>query len=338
MEPALGISRCPLVQLALEVKYPLPRHQRLRERSAHVHRRPPPVQSCCVLTGPLRHVPGFPRPGLLRVLRHAPTATADGAPAPSPKARRAPPGRFPRSPSTSRQGRRPAVPRRHRRALPQHGTRPRPPEQETVGRDDPEQQPGSSTPTAHSRQFRGCCPVSGLLTLVRLLRLSALLPHPARWRRTVARSSGAAPALHHTSGIRLPLSFTQPSRRPRAGSLTPPGHMAPRGAATHRTKTTSRSRPRPRRSPYPPRAAGSDRPATARGHESCKHRADGKQQRPPSPSSLLLVSSRGDEPGDLCRCRKSGEAAALAGHWRREHRALRPPPRPPVGFRVRGRR
>jgi len=66
MEPALGISRCPLVQLALEVKYPLPRHQRLRERSARVHRRPPPVQSCCVLTGPLRHVPGFPRAGLGR--------------------------------------------------------------------------------------------------------------------------------------------------------------------------------------------------------------------------------------------------------------------------------
>ena len=35
---------------------------------------------------------------LLRVLRHAPTATADGAPAPNPeRVRRAPPGRFPRS-------------------------------------------------------------------------------------------------------------------------------------------------------------------------------------------------------------------------------------------------
>ena len=48
--------------------------------------------------------------------------------------------------------------------------------------------------TAHSRQFPGCSCVSGLLTLIRLLRLSALLPHPARWRRTAARSSGAAPA------------------------------------------------------------------------------------------------------------------------------------------------
>lgn len=39
-----------------------------------------------------------------------PAATADGAPAPSPKARRAPSGRFPRSPATDRQGRRPATP------------------------------------------------------------------------------------------------------------------------------------------------------------------------------------------------------------------------------------
>ena len=87
----------------------------------------------------------------------------------------------------------------------------------TGGQDDPQRQRGPSTSTAHSRQFRGCCAVSGLQALVRLLRLSALLPHTARWRRTVARSSGAAPALHLTSGIRLPLSFSRPLRRPEAG-------------------------------------------------------------------------------------------------------------------------
>jgi hypothetical protein len=59
VEPALGIRRCPLVQLALEVKYPLLRHIELRERRACVHGRPPSIQPCCVLTGPLRHVPGF---------------------------------------------------------------------------------------------------------------------------------------------------------------------------------------------------------------------------------------------------------------------------------------
>ena len=42
-----------------------------------------------------------------------------------------------------RQGRRPAVPRGHRRALPQHRTRPRPPEQETVGRDGPRTETGA---------------------------------------------------------------------------------------------------------------------------------------------------------------------------------------------------
>jgi len=106
-------------------------------------------------------------PRLLRVLRHAPAATADGAPAPTPRVRRAPPERFPRSPSTGRQGRRPALPRGHRRAAPRHAARPRPPDQQTSGRDGPEQQPGPSTPTAHSRQFRGWSQVSGLPPLVR---------------------------------------------------------------------------------------------------------------------------------------------------------------------------
>jgi hypothetical protein len=168
--------RCPLVQLALVVEYPLLRLIGAGQRSASVHRRAPPIQSCRVLTGPLRPVDGFPvllggslLPRLLRVLRHAPTATADGAPAPNPprRVRRAPPGRFPRSPSTGRQGRRPAVPRGHRRALPQHSTRPRPPDQQPSGRDGPERKPGPSAPTAHSRQFRGCRPVSGLQPLIR---------------------------------------------------------------------------------------------------------------------------------------------------------------------------
>jgi hypothetical protein len=135
--------------------------------------------------------------------------------------RRAPPGRFPRSPLTGRQGRRPAVPRGHRHTAPQHTVWPRPPERKPDGQDDPQQKRGSSAPTAHNRQLRGCCAVSGLLTLVRLLHLSALLPHPARWRQTVARLSGAAPALRRTSGIGLPLSFTQPLAAAGGGSFHP---------------------------------------------------------------------------------------------------------------------
>ena len=129
-----------------------------------------------------------------------------------------------------RQGRRSAVPRGHRRGPPQHGPRPRPPEQQTVGRDGPDGKAGPSAPTAHSHQLRGCRPVSGLLTLVRLPHLSALVPHPARWRRTVARLSGARsrppPYLQHQAAPHLP----RPLRRPEARPLTPPGHMAPRGA------------------------------------------------------------------------------------------------------------
>jgi hypothetical protein len=104
------------------------------------------------------------------------------------------------------------------------------------GQDGPEQQPGPSIPTAHSRQFPGCCPVSGLQALVRLLRLSALLPHPARWRRTVARSSGAAcrppPHLRHQAAPQLLPTVTAAG----GGLLShPPGCMAPRGAVLPRT-------------------------------------------------------------------------------------------------------
>ena len=79
----------------------------------------------------------------------------------APRAWRAPPGRFPRSPLTGRQGRRPALPRGHRHGLPQHGPRPRPPDRETDGRDGPDRVPGPSAPAAHSRQFPGCCPSLG---------------------------------------------------------------------------------------------------------------------------------------------------------------------------------
>ena len=48
-----------------------------------------------------------------------------------------------------RQGRRSAVPRRHRRGLPQPGPRPRPPEQQPVGRDGPRTETrGPSTPNS----------------------------------------------------------------------------------------------------------------------------------------------------------------------------------------------
>jgi hypothetical protein len=48
--------------------------------------------------------------GLLRDLRHDLAPSADDAPALHPKARRAAPGRFPRSPSAGRRASRPAIP------------------------------------------------------------------------------------------------------------------------------------------------------------------------------------------------------------------------------------
>ena len=108
----------------------------------------------------------------------------------------------------------------HRRAVRQALASPLPP-----------RQPGPSTPTAHSRQFRGWTQVSGASTTgIGFPTPFCLASAPgarAADRRSIVRG---APTLHRTSGIGLPLSFARPSRRPGARPLTPPGHMAPRGA------------------------------------------------------------------------------------------------------------
>ena len=155
---------CPLVQLALEVKYPLPGHRRLGKRRARVHRRPPSVQSCCVLTGPLRPADGSPAPPVARDCHDYYGSSA--TPRRQQRTVRLPQTHQPgfgghrRDAShvhsyTGRQGRRPAVPRGHRRAPPQPGARPRPPERVPDKQDDPQRERGPSIPTAHSRQFRG---------------------------------------------------------------------------------------------------------------------------------------------------------------------------------------
>jgi hypothetical protein len=115
--------------------------------------------------------------------------------------------RTPRSPTTGRQGRRPALPRGHRRAAPQHATRPRPPERSTGERDGPQRARGPSTPTAHSRQFRGWCPVSGLQPLVRLPTPFCLASAPgplAADRRSIVRGrSRPPPHLRHQAAPQL---------------------------------------------------------------------------------------------------------------------------------------
>ena len=71
----------------------------------------------CGLAAPLRHVAGFPGLRLLRGLRPLPASSADDGPArrrPGWPAGRATPGEFPRSPSTGRRGRCPALPRQPR--------------------------------------------------------------------------------------------------------------------------------------------------------------------------------------------------------------------------------
>jgi bifunctional DNA-binding transcriptional regulator/antitoxin component of YhaV-PrlF toxin-antitoxin module len=76
-----------------------------RQRSARVHRRPPPIRTCCVLTGPPSPCGRLSRPPWWVV-----TPTTSTGPPPRPggnsgrracpkprRVRRAPPGRFPRS-------------------------------------------------------------------------------------------------------------------------------------------------------------------------------------------------------------------------------------------------
>jgi hypothetical protein len=65
--PALHehIERLPARAASVVSEVPAPR---VRQRRAGVRRRPPSIQSCCVLTGPLRPVDGFPALRLLRRL------------------------------------------------------------------------------------------------------------------------------------------------------------------------------------------------------------------------------------------------------------------------------
>jgi hypothetical protein len=198
----------PLAQLALSVKYPLPCQATARRCSPATSFHP----ACACSLDPFALWTAFPPSPVGRDSHdyYGPSATPRRQQRtvhlPRTKARRAPPRRFPRSLICRSAGSAPSCTPGHRRALPQHGPRPRPPDHqradETVAnynRDRAPQQPIAA-------RFRGCCPVSGLQALVRLLRLSALLPHPARWRRTVARSSGAAPALSRTSASGCPLA------------------------------------------------------------------------------------------------------------------------------------
>jgi hypothetical protein len=125
----------------------------------------------------------------------------------------------------------PALPRGHRRALPQQGTRPHPPERKTSGRDGPQQQKDRASRQPIAASFGAAVLYRGFDHWYRFPY--AFLPcqrtRPANGGPFLRRR-GPLAALRRTSRIRLPSSFSRPLRRPGAGPLTPPGHMAPRGA------------------------------------------------------------------------------------------------------------
>jgi hypothetical protein len=174
--------------------------------------------------------------------------------------------------------------------------------------------------------------------VVRLLHLSAWLSHPARWRRTAARSSGAAPALRPTSDIGLPISFTRPLRRPGVGPFIPPGQWRLVAQCCSRTRALTRHAGRdtrgmdagldPRRGHEPAVRHKRDRPASARpdAHQCPARRAFGD----------CGVSPRGVPPASETRSPDQRPEAALlhpfgnAGNVEKL-RAL--PSGPGVGFR-----
>ena len=191
-----------------------------------------------MLTGPLRHAAGSPGLGLLRVLRHAPTATADSAPAPSPPTGLGGHRRdvFPRSLIRRSAGlalsctpeaspRATATPRVASAARPETG-RPRRSRTET-GIEHPQQ------PIAANSGLLSCIGASDTGSSPTPFCLASGPSPLAADRSYVVEGRLLTNAAPPTSVP--PSGFTRPLRRPGAGSLTPPGHMAPRGAVLVRT-------------------------------------------------------------------------------------------------------
>ena len=236
------------MQLALDPEYPRLRLFGRRPRRAAIQRRPPrlPVGRCKPAVS-LRHVPGFPRLGLLRRLRPRRAASADAGPC-LPRGARRPPGGFPRSLSFGRWERCPALPLRACRggnavpaAVPERRANWRRRDRVPGKYRFPSARLTGPYPSGLSRRSS----LKGVLPLVHLrCTYPPRLPRPRRptvpARRVVVR---AASRPHPRLRGRAALSFNKPLRRSAAGTCTPPDPTAPRGAPW-RPATGRGSRPR----------------------------------------------------------------------------------------------
>ena len=81
IEPLTRIVLCPLVQLRLDLEYPGPRLSEVGAWSVPIQGRRFSCLEEVLITGPLRHVAGFPDLRLLRDLRHVARASGDVDPA-----------------------------------------------------------------------------------------------------------------------------------------------------------------------------------------------------------------------------------------------------------------
>ena len=260
-EPTLRVIGRPSVQLGLHPQYPHLRLRRRRPRRAGVHRRPPALpRPVCEVAALLRPVAGFPGLRLLRGLRPSPGPSADDAPARCPRAGRAAPGWFPRSPHDRSMGVVPSfspaasatdTPQAFSVAL-EHGFAPCAPRRAPATTAPILLLPGPYPPgSSRWSSLEGVPPLVQTSCTV-----PSRLPDPGRLavpaRPVVV---GAAPILPCVSRVRLPPASSTCCDRPTVGSCLPPGHVAPRGARSRRARGRERAharasgcgRPRPRR-------------------------------------------------------------------------------------------
>ena len=191
----------------------------------------------CRHAASLRHVRGFPAPGLLRRLRPVPGPSADGVPArhrPGRPGRRAAPRRFPRSPRTGRRARCPAIPRQPSHEYAAGIPRDHRPGQHLgrAGVDQPVPRSTARCFPARIHQVRAGFLLTGVPPLVHTsCTFSSRSPDPHRLAVPVHPGFvRAAPTLPGASRIRLPSASPACCDRPGAGPSIPPGPMAPRGA------------------------------------------------------------------------------------------------------------
>ncbi len=231
IKPAAGLPGRPLVQLGLHPPYPHLRPFRGQPRPASIHQRLRPIAVPHVRepADPFAMQAAFPPPDYYGSSAppqdHRRATRRPAGPGPDGPDQTGTPGWFPRSPSTDRRGRCPALPLRHR-----HGYA------ADLHRGLPSQriQPARKFPARHEERVRAAIqPLSagfelagylrGVIALVPLVHLPVSLagPAPSGSTSTSRRCRGCFPPSPAFPGSGCP-SFTTLLRQHSDGVLSPP--------------------------------------------------------------------------------------------------------------------